>query len=342
MTYSEDLRTATGPTSSVSANLKSGGAIWSWKYGNYEFVNRHDNGRLVQGTFFSRLASPYISVYTGNLVQWNPTQAGSGGGGLEPWYGSLNATATPSGSYLDTSCNPLDFFPCDFNGAPGNAQTQNANPYAYSGVMIGTEVWLEDFDVSDTRYNGLPKVSIYKARYYTPNALNLRTAAYNGGPYCAPSVASSFYLKNSFNAVEPKYWPTTATAPGGYTRYYNASNFGQGFYVGNQSPSGAFSILYADDTNDKAIGLFITKVVNPGLNQLQAFLSTSYSSTADPFANECSVIQLYNDADIPAGFSYMTIYVVVGPVLKVRQAIYNIWWHREMGQTTPYPFDVGA
>lgn len=322
---------ATSGNLTVTINRAAGGAIWSWNLDGYEFVNRHDHGRLFQGAIFSQAWDPQVqggptySAYIATLPrQFNPTEAGSGGPTLEPFFGSPCSSLLVSSNVISTRSIPLDYFPADFNGSPSSANTDDVLPVLYSDVRIGKYVVLNSFSVDDISNPNLPRVTDYTTQYYSPTSLNWEEPGIKAF-FNTPSRTTSFYLRGVLSGVYIQYFPVTLTQPA--SEQYEGTS-----HVTASSSSQSYYVMRVDPAANRAFGIYV-KRGTAGVTQVQTPSFALGYDGGNPWDDSTAILQVYNVGAVPAGWSEMNLYVVCGSTSGVRKALRNIWYQEEMGQS---------
>ena len=292
------LSSASGNGVTASVNRVAGDAIWSWVYGNVEFINTTDYGRELQSSLF----------YNNGTWTQNSTEAGDGRTGqVDDFHGSPVISENVSGSTISTQTLPLDFVPA--NGGASSDQLE-----AYTGVVIGKNVNL----------NFLPHVASYQTTYTLPNALPTTPG------YPTQGEIPTGYLNPTFDT----YWTYDASA----STLTNVSslvpkcNAAASFQMpGPSSPafSGYGGVIISNSNQTLAMGIY-SKLDSLGgptdYFTLYNFVDrTSYGDRA--CGDATSKWAAVHTNSWPAGTSSLTTYVVTGSLTDVKSSMSYLYQH---------------
>lgn len=219
-----NLITFTNGSTSFTANLVCGGAVWSLQYQGVEYLNRHDYGRLIQSAFF---AQPTGLGGSGPI--YNPTEGGACGflqsgqiyemGSPCTWYNNSY--------YLGTKSEAYEFLPQDFGGNP------NGTAIYYAGVTLGKYIYINVMGNANCfDYHSYVQI----AQAYSSNAFAVVPAIYIRASY------SVIYEWSATHGAVLNSWPST----------YNTS---KGYPTNLQYPSTSGGLIVEDPSTGYALGV---------------------------------------------------------------------------------------
>ena len=258
----------------------AGGAVASWVWNGFQFIDTHDYGRYMQSDIF----------YTAsNGVKYNPIEAGdgqTGPNGTQPGisHGSPVLQNSISGYTHSTRSIPLEFG----LGSSNNGVTITPDtPQIYPGMQIGKDLTLNFMNLgSVAQYNtvivspiSLPNANIEIPAAYLNASLG-KFFTYNASSSVLRSVApSSCYNPATFQPSSGGGGmivsdPTLSTAIGIYRR--DSSTV---FNIYDLRSCANTIKINADITSNLTSGTntFTTYVVNGSLGQVQALMKNLYS-----------------------------------------------------------------
>jgi hypothetical protein len=287
----------------IQSNAVAGGALWSWKWNNTEFVNVADTGRQIQSAVIFIKES---TVATGI----NPTEAGDAyahGSPCVTLYNDGNGTRQVSRAV------PLAWDPWNLRGGPDF-------PVVFTEALMGKDLY-PNYQVGGVTRNW--PVAQYVTNIKVPYTINTQLAEIPTG--YMPYTFNRYYTYDAGNAQLTEVFPPDASTNATYSILFTPSSGYGGVIITNPTGTLAMGVYSVMVPLGGSATAFLLQKFNFGeANPSPTTLSTSkFSVIRGMTASNWSATQPIN-----SGNNQYISWIMTGTLTEVRSYMNTLYSYK--------------